>query len=143
MGAEGSLWRLANAGHALLLVDHGSRRKEANEALFDMIELLRRRAPPGIIIHGAHMEMAEPTLDDGFRACVEAGARHIVVVPYFLAPGRHSTTDIPNMAAEAASKHAHVTYTVTAPLGVHESIGNVVIERAMEAMGLDALRERD
>lgn len=108
-----------------------------------MIELLRRRAPPGIIIHGAHMEMAEPTLDDGFRACVEAGARHIVVVPYFLAPGRHSTTDIPNMAAEAASKHAHVTYTVTAPLGVHESIGNVVIERAMEAMGLDALRERD
>ncbi|KAK4532746.1 hypothetical protein CCYA_CCYA13G3603 [Cyanidiococcus yangmingshanensis] len=134
---EAALWRLAQSKYALLVVDHGSRRKEANDALFDVIKLLQRRAPPELIIHGAHMEMAPPTLAQGFQACVDDGARHVVVVPYFLAPGRHSITDIPNMAAEAASKHRGVTFSVAAPLGVHESIGDVVFERALETSKVD------
>jgi sirohydrochlorin ferrochelatase len=88
------------------------------------------------------MEMATPTLEDGFKACVGDGARHVVVVPYFLAPGRHSTTDIPNMTAEAASKYKGVTFSVAAPLGVHESIGNVVIERVLETTRVDLSREQ-
>ncbi len=77
-----------------------------------------------------HMELAEPTIAQGFEACVQAGATAVVVHPYFLSPGRHSTHDIPRMVAEAARSFPGIQYCVTEPLGVHPKIGEVVLERA-------------
>lgn len=121
---------------AILLVDHGSVKREANEMLADVAALLRRltKVP---IIQIAHMELAEPTIAQGIAACVEAGATEITAHPYFLAPGRHSTTDIPRMVAEAAKNHPGVRVRVTAPLGLHEKICEVVLERVRE---VDAAR---
>lgn len=116
---------------AILVVDHGSRRAEANATLFQFLDVLRRQAPAEMIIHGAHMEMSSPDIREGFANCVRDGAEHVIVVPYFLAPGKHCVSDIPAMAAEAASVHAGITYSVSKPLGVHEKIGEVVLERAL------------
>ena len=116
---------------AILLVDHGSVKREANEMLADVAALLRRLTNVPII-RISHMELAEPTIAQGIAACVEAGATEITVHPYFLAPGRHSTTDIPRMVAEAARNHQGVRVRVTAPLGLHEKICEVVLERVGE-----------
>jgi sirohydrochlorin ferrochelatase len=78
------------------------------------------------------MELAEPTIAEAYDYCVKMGASHIVVHPYFLAPGRHSTQDIPRMVEEAAIKHSNVTYQVTEPLGIHEKIIEVVLERSLK-----------
>ena len=114
---------------ALLLVDHGSRFKEANQMLADVAAMVKRLAGLEEVYY-AHMELAEPTIAQAFEACVKAGAGAIVVHPYFLSPGRHSTTDIPRMVAEAAQKFPGVEYCVTEPLGVHPKIGEVILERA-------------
>jgi sirohydrochlorin ferrochelatase len=114
---------------ALLLVDHGSRFKEANQMLADVAAMVKRLAGLEEVYY-AHMELAEPTIAQAFEACVKAGAAAIVVHPYFLSPGRHSTTDIPRMVAEAAQKFPGVEYCVTEPLGVHPKIGEVILERA-------------
>lgn len=121
---------------AILLVDHGSVKREANEMLADVAAMLRGLTDVPIIRH-AHMELAEPTIAQGIAACVAAGATEVTVHPYFLAPGRHSTTDIPRMVAEAAKNHPGVRVRVTAPLGLHEKICQVVLERVrqMEAAG--------
>lgn len=121
---------------AILLVDHGSVKREANEMLADVAALLRRLTDVPVI-RIAHMELAEPTIAQGVTACVEAGATEITVHPYFLAPGRHSTADIPRMVAEAAKNHPGVRVRVTAPLGLHEKICEVVLERVRE---VDAAR---
>ncbi|MBI4390810.1 MAG: sirohydrochlorin cobaltochelatase [candidate division NC10 bacterium] len=121
---------------AILLVDHGSVKREANEMLADVAALLQRLTDVPVI-RIAHMELAEPTISQGVTACVEAGATEITVHPYFLAPGRHSTTDIPRMVAEAAKNHPGVRVRVTAPLGLHEKICEVVLERVRE---VDAAR---
>ena len=113
---------------AILLVDHGSRRAEANEQLESIAQQLRDRDPERIVCV-AHMEIASPTIAEGIAACVEAGAREIVVHPYLLAPGRHSREDIPALAAEAAADHPGVTVRVSEPLGVHEKLVDVVLER--------------
>ncbi len=113
---------------AILLVDHGSRRAEANEQLESIAQQLRDRDPERIV-RVAHMEIASPTIAEGIAACVEAGAREIVVHPYLLAPGRHSREDIPALAAEAAADHPGVTVRVSEPLGVHEKLVDVVLER--------------
>ena len=92
----------------------------------DLISTLR----PEIIVKIAHMELCKPTIVDGFRACVEAGAAEIIVHPYMLSPGRHSMGDIPRMVAECAAEYSTVMFTVTEPLGVHQNIAEVVLERA-------------
>jgi len=113
---------------ALLLIDHGSRRREANELLEQIVAMMREQF--GLdIVHYAHMELGEPTIQRGFDACVADGAEEVIVHPYFLGPGRHVTTDIPDLVRKAASRHAGVTFRITDPLGVHPKIGEVIMER--------------
>lgn len=114
----------------LIIVDHGSRRRESNELLLAVAEAYRRHSGWGIV-EPAHMELAEPSIATAFRRCVEQGARLIVVFPYFLGPGRHWNEDIPRLTAEAAAAWAAlgVTYLVTAPLGLHPHLMDVISER--------------
>lgn len=114
---------------ALLIVDHGSRRKAANQMLSEVADILRQKRPD-LIVHIAHMELAEPTIQQGVDACVNDGASKIILHPYMLSPGRHATEDIPHMATEAASKHPNLKIDVTAPLGLHEKLGDIILERA-------------
>jgi len=116
---------------ALIIVDHGSKLNQANEMLTRIAELIKKKKNSEFeIISYCHMELAEPTIGQAFDDCVSQGARHIVVHPYFLAPGRHSTQDIPNLVKDAAVKHPGVSYNVTEPLGIHENIIEVILERA-------------
>ncbi len=113
----------------ILLVDHGSRFPEANDMLADVAALVKRLADLDCVQY-SHMELAEPTIAQGFAACVREGATAVVVHPYFLSPGRHSTHDIPRLVHEAARAFPGVEYCITEPLGLHPKIGEVVLERA-------------
>ena len=115
---------------AILLIDHGSRRTEANEMLDCMANLVQAMVGPDVIVRHAHMELAEPSIAAGFRACVEAGAREVVAFPYMLSPGRHSTGDIPDLVAAAAMRFPDVAWRVTGAFGVHEHLAEVILERA-------------
>jgi sirohydrochlorin ferrochelatase len=115
---------------ALILVDHGSVVKEANDILIEVAHMVRQSSKCKFdIVRYAHMELAEPTISQAFDACVAEGAEEIIVHPYFLGSGRHSTRDIPSMVADAAKKHPHVSYRITEPLGLHPKIIDVVLER--------------
>ncbi|MGB2691507.1 MAG: CbiX/SirB N-terminal domain-containing protein [Thermodesulfobacteriota bacterium] len=116
---------------ALIIVDHGSKLNEANEMLIDIADLIKNKNNSEFeIIAYCHMELAEPTISQAFDDCVSRGADHIVVHPYFLAPGRHSTQDIPRMVMDAAANHPEVSYKVTEPLGIHDNIIEVILERS-------------
>ncbi len=115
---------------AILLVDHGSRRAEANAMLAEVADLVRAEAGGDVIVETAHMEIAEPTIAQGFEACVANGAREVAVLPFMLSPGRHSTEDIPRMVAEAAASHPDVDWRVTAPLGPHPLLATIILDRA-------------
>ena len=97
----------------IIIVDHGSRRTESNRRHEAFVEAWRVecRCP---IVEPAHMELAEPSIATAFGACVEAGATTVAVAPYFLWPGNHWDRDIPELAAEAATRHRGVRYIVTA-----------------------------
>jgi len=115
---------------AILLIDHGSRREEANEMLGSMAELVQKQVGGAAVVRYAHMELAEPSIARGFGDCVEAGADEIIAFPYMLSPGKHSTADIPRMVAEAAAPYPGVRYRVTPAFGVHEKLGEIIAERA-------------
>jgi hypothetical protein len=113
---------------ALLLVDHGSRRAEANALLEQLAELVRTKSD-GMLVRVAHMELAAPSIAEGFEACVQAGADEVVIVPCFLTPGRHATEDVPRIAAEAAACLG-VRWRVADVLGVHPLLAELVLVRA-------------
>lgn len=120
---------------AVLLVDHGSRRAEANELLDEVAALVRQRLGAGSVVEPAHMEIAEPTIARAFARCVEQGATRVVVHPFMLAPGRHVTEDLPRLVAEAAAAHDGVTFAMAAPLGSHAGVIDAVVDRCQAARG--------
>ena len=117
---------------AILLVDHGSRRAAANELLEEMAKRVRAREP-GTLVFTGHLEIAEPSIPQGIAACVAAGADEIVVHPYFLSPGRHTSSDIPRIVDAAAAEHTGVRISVTEPLGPHDKLVDVILERVSRA----------
>ena len=119
---------------ALLLIDHGSTRDDANDLLPRVARMVREMSDFEIVCY-AHMELAEPTIQQGFDTCVAAGATEVIVQPYFLGPGRHSVSDIPRMIAEAAAKYAGVPYRLTEPLGLDPKIGELILRRVRESLG--------
>lgn len=117
----------------VILVDHGSRVAESN-LLLETIAAAYRLHAEWTIVEPAHMELAEPSIDTAFAKCVQQGAELVVVMPYFLGPGRHSGEDIPRLASAAAAAHEGVGHLVTAPLGMHDLLLNVVDQRIDEAI---------
>ncbi|XP_068336979.1 sirohydrochlorin ferrochelatase, chloroplastic-like [Pyrus communis] len=127
---NGNLSRRLCRGSAngVIILDHGSRRKESNLMLNEFVSMFRERAGYPIV-EAAHMELAEPSIRDAFSSCVEQGANRVVVSPFFLSPGRHWNQDIPSLTAEAAKEHPGVSYMVTAPLGLHHLLVDVLNDR--------------
>lgn len=81
------------------------------------------------IVEPAHMELAEPSIGTAFDRCVERGATKVLICPYFLLPGKHWDQDIPELAAEAAGRHPGVPFVVTAPIGLHPMMKQVIENR--------------
>jgi sirohydrochlorin ferrochelatase len=116
--------------NGIVIVDHGSRRQESNAMLEEVAALFGQRfAELYDIVEPAHMELAEPSIATAYAKCVERGATRIVVCPFFLGPGKHWTSDIPRITAEAAAAFPQTEYHVTMPLGIDELILELLAKR--------------
>src|SRR5262245_6646584 len=113
---------------AVLVVGHGSRREEANEDVRLAALRIGERGKFPLVV-AAFLEIANPTIAEGYAQLVAAGARHIIVHPYFLSPGRHTRGDIPVEVQAAANCHAEVTFQITEPLAAHPLVIDAAIER--------------
>ena len=118
---------------AVIVVDHGSRLAVANIMLEEVCQLYRESTGTPIVVP-AHMELADPSIEQAFGECVRLGATHVVILPYFLSPGRHSTHDIPRHTAAAAAHHPGVSYRVAEPLGLDSRMTAIMHRRVTEAL---------
>ena len=117
----------------IILVDHGSRLAESNLLVEEVARALQQRFADELdIVEPAHMELAEPSIATAFARCVEQGATEVVVLPYFLGPGRHWTTDIPALTAAAAERHPGISFLVAPTLGLDELMLDLLFKRLQE-----------
>ncbi len=119
---------------ALLLIAHGSRRAEANADLDYLAADLRTRGDY-LVVQPSYLELADPAIVPGGEMCVAAGAATVVMLPYFLSPGRHVVEDLTAARDELARRHPAVQFVLAEPLGRHPLMLQVVTERAREALG--------
>jgi len=117
---------------ALLLIAHGSRRAEANAELHHIADAMRERGRYPIV-QVSYLELAEPGIEPGGVLCVEAGATEVILLPYFLSPGKHVVEDLSSARDRLSERFPDVRFVLAEPLGRHPLILDVLEQRAREA----------
>ena len=114
----------------IIICDHGSRRVQSNDSLKIVAQRFASRfADECEIVEAAHMELAMPDIAAAYAACVARGATHIVVLPMFLARGKHWTRDIPSLTSQAAAEYPGTTYQIGEPLGLDDLLLDLLKKR--------------
>ena len=124
---------LAAVDIGIIIIDHGSRREESNQYVITVAADFQNSAGYRIV-EPAHMELAQPDLAAAYDKCVSQGAIYIIVHPYFLAPGRHWHEHIPQLASAAAASHPQTSCVVTAPLGIHSAMLQIIADRIDQSL---------
>ncbi len=117
--------------NAVLLIAHGSRRPEANHDLIIVADRLREQTDYQIVVP-SYLELADPSIPDGARQCVDAGADRVLMMPYFLSAGSHVTRDLERFRDEAASEFKSVKFDLCPPLGLHPLMLEIIKDRLRE-----------
>ena len=119
---------------AVQLIAHGSRRAEANEELAEIADQLREQSDYPVVI-ASYLELADPSIPAGARLCVAAGAREVLMLPYFLSSGLHVTEDLQRFRNDAGAEFPDVTFRLCPPLGQHPLIIDILRDRLNESSG--------
>ncbi len=117
---------------AIVVFAHGSSVPEANQGVARLAEEVSRRA--GCPASCAFLEMAQPDLGAAIAKASAAGARRIVVVPYFLVMGVHVREDLPRLLEQQRALFPKVEILVGASLESSPAMAEVVLERVREAL---------
>lgn len=130
----------------IILLGHGSPKKDANN-LDNMAAMLHAMLHAGCreeCVKVAYLQFAEPGIMATIKDSVERGAKKVVLHPFFLSAGMHVTKDIPEMIDEARRLYPGVSFIYTEPLGIHEKMAHIVMERisAAEPLAPAAIEQR-
>ncbi|MCW5976434.1 MAG: CbiX/SirB N-terminal domain-containing protein [Bryobacteraceae bacterium] len=110
---------------------HGSRLEEANESVRAAASRMARDGGYELV-DVAFLDCAPPDLSTTIGKLVDRGAGRVVVIPYFLTAGRHTSRDLPRIVEEASRIHK-VRIDVTETLDGHPALGSILLQRARQS----------
>lgn len=119
----------------LLIVDRGSREKEAKDELECISARVKERGGYDYCSY-CFLEVVPPFIKEGIAKALESGIDKLTVVPYFLYPGKKvkaAVTDAMRLQSETRTK-----FLVTRPMSMHRTMIDLVDRRvaaALEASG--------
>ena len=119
---------------AYLVIAHGSREAEANQAFFEFLERFRK-AYPQRLVEGSFLELAKPAIPQGIENCIARGVTEIIILPMMFFPGRHVKEDIPRSIEEAKARHPEVDFHYAGPVSEHPLLLSLLEEKAKQAKG--------
>jgi sirohydrochlorin ferrochelatase len=108
----------------VVLVAHGSRAPGANEAHLELARSVSEAA--GLDVRPAFLELADPSIPDAIDDAIGDGATRVLVQPHFLAPGNHTTRDIPDVVEEARRRHPGIRIDAGAHTGSDPALPTLV-----------------
>ena len=118
---------------AILMMAHGSRIFEANDAAREVAAMVQQMTGFGIV-EVSFRELHEPNIQQGIDACVKKGAQRILLMPYFLFMGAHVQHDLPEEIAEAKKRYPALIMEMGAHLGAHRKLAEIETERIGESL---------
>lgn len=123
---------------ALLIVAHGSRRKESNDEVRRLAQRVDENSGPAFdLVTSAFLEISSPQIDSAVHDLVEDGATEIKVFPYFLAAGTHVVNDIPKQIAEEEENYPNVHFEILPHLGALQGISTLILNQIYKGTPLN------
>jgi sirohydrochlorin ferrochelatase len=116
---------------ATVFISHGSRNEQGDKVFVSFIEKV---ILTGKITNAAYgfLENARPTIFEAVESCILKGASSVTVVPVLLLPGIHANVDIPVELERVRQKYPEIKIFYGNPLGVNETIFEIVLDRLNE-----------
>lgn len=87
---------------------------------------------PNVVEH-AFLELTEPSIPQGIDQCAARGVTELLVLPYFLAAGRHVREDIPDAVEQGRQRHPHMAITVLSHVGRSDSMLDLIVAMTNES----------
>lgn len=103
---------------AILYILHGTRHAKGLAEATLFLEKMRKIIPVQIQ-ELSFLELAKPTIEEGFRRCLVNGATEITIVPLFLTAGNHVQKDIPEIVANLQRKYPGKSISIKGILTDH------------------------
>jgi len=121
----------------VIIICHGSRGErgivEVAATLRRVIEGVKPLLTPGVEVIGAALQFNHPNLEEAVESLAVQGVEQIVIMPYFLFPGRHITEHIPQLVEKFKGIYPGRQFIVAKPLGLEEHFIGSAAERIKEA----------
>jgi sirohydrochlorin ferrochelatase len=115
---------------ALLIIAHGSRRKESNDEVRRLANRIKENAGPSFdMVMSAFLEISSPQVDSAIADLVDDGATEIKAFPYFLSAGTHVVNDIPRMIQEEREKYPNVHIELLPHMGALQGISTLILSQ--------------
>jgi sirohydrochlorin cobaltochelatase len=122
---------------ALLLMAHGSRDAAARAEYVRIRAALAERLPGEIVVFSV-LEFPDdgelPSIGEGWRRCLAAGAARVAALPFFLFPAGHVREDLPGELEAARATGGAAALDLLPPLGPADELLDVLEVRAAEAL---------
>jgi sirohydrochlorin cobaltochelatase len=114
----------------MIVLGHGSRRKEVASSFTAMVERVARQIEHGPVLP-AFFSLGEPTLADQVRVLASQGCTRIVVMQYFLYNGVHIEQDIPEMITGLRHEFPQVRFTLQPTLENDPALERLIVDRLL------------
>ena len=110
----------------LLIIDRGSREREASEELETICEGIKTKGDY-VFADYCFLEVEPPYIEDGISKCLKQDIDSLTIVPYFLYPGKKvkiAVTDVMKL-----QKDTQVKFLITKPMSMHKTLVDIVENR--------------
>lgn len=115
----------------VLILAHGSRQKETEETLSQVVDMLRQELDIENV-ETAFLQFSDTNIEYGLTSLVEKGVTDIKIIPYFLFEGVHIKEDIPNEIEEFKKKYSDVKIQLGRSLGADKRLALILKDRVLE-----------
>jgi sirohydrochlorin ferrochelatase len=110
----------------LLLIDRGSRQREASEELEVICAGIKAKGDYSFTDY-CFLEVEPPFIEDGIQKSLKQDIDSLTIVPYFLYPGKKVKLAVSNVMK--FQKNTDVKFVVTKPMSMHKTLINLVENR--------------
>ncbi len=115
----------------LLLIDRGSREREASEELEVICTGVKAKGDYTFSDY-CFLEVEPPFIEDGIQKSLKQDIESLTIVPYFLYPGKKVKLAVSDVMK--FQKDTEVKFLVTKPMSMHKTMINLVENRISTAL---------
>ncbi len=115
----------------LLIVGHGSRSADAVDVFRRIVDDVRKKCSFEFV-EGAHMELAEPGIEETVKLLADKKVKEIIIAPYFLYEGMHLKKDIPDIISKLVEEYPDIDFKMAKPIGFEPLMADLLLKRVSE-----------